>query len=647
MNLAFRFTPDGALPGSPASPAARTILPAVLACTLLAGGCAVQPQPQPPAPERELLSSLLAEAPVVSAPLVLPNPYPDPPAPPKKPSTVAKTAAQPAARQTSPRPDPQKQAQKKVLAANASQATIQLPLVQTPPDSAPAEELADTAAFGAANVRALARELAAAPFSAPQTTIPDVLRNLSPEQWEQLRFHEEHTLWRSEGLPFEVQFFHPGSVYDTPIKVSVIDDGKVLPVAFSPDMFAIADPALAAALRDVPLDFAGLRLLYSLQGGAHKDEIASFLGASFFRAVGRDSGYGLSALGLTVDTASPNGEEIPWFREFWLVKPAPGDTTLTVYALMDSPSLTGAYTFTLTPGDTTVMDVRCSLFARNGARTGHKLGIAPISSMYLSGGGTGEDGTPVPEIHNSDGLLLCNDSGQWAWTPLANPRRLSFHSYALSAPRGFGLMQRDTVAGHYMANTAAYQQRPSLWVEPQGNWGSGHLELIEIPSKTEIHNNIIAFWIPETPRLFDAGDTQAGSSYAYRLYWMPAGASPHNLGRVDDTRVSIDAETNTAEFVVHFTGEEINAIPAETGLSCPVELPQEATLVGKQLTKNPETGGWTLSFQARLPKEEGLLKTILPNMRQPVLPLQFRAVLKRGENIPDPLTETWLFDLQR
>ena len=651
MNLAFRFTPDGDFPGSPASPAARTILPAVLACTLLAGGCAVQPQPQPPAPERELLSSLLAESPVVTAPLVLPDPYPEPAVPQKKKPVAAKPAVQQDSQTTAhtsaqPGPDTSQEPQKAHV-ADSGQAHVQPALVQTLPENAPVSDLPGTAAFGPANVRDMARELASAPFNAPQMTVPEVLRKLSPEQWEQLRFHEEHTLWRSEGLPFEVQFFHPGSVYTTPVKVSVVDDGKVLPVAFSPDMFAIADPELATALRDTPLDFAGLRLLFALHDGPHKDEIASFLGATFFRAVGQNSGYGLSALGLTVDTASSRGEEIPWFREFWLVKPAPGATTLTVYALMDSPSMTGAYTFMLTPGETTSIDVRCSLFARNGARSGHKLGIAPLSSMYLSGGGTNEDGTPIPEVHNSDGLLLRNDNNQWVWTPLENPKRLSFHSYPMSNPRGFGLLQRDAMAEHYAVNQAAYQQRPSLWVEPQGDWGNGQLELIEIPSKTEIHNNIIAFWIPETPRLFSADDAQAGVSYAYRLHWMRAGMSPHSLGRVDNSKVAVNAETNTAEFTVHFAGEEINAIPADTGLSCPVELPQEATLVGKQLTKDPETGGWTLSFQARLPKEEGLLKTILPNMRQTLPPLQFRAVLKRGENIPDPLTETWLFDLQR
>ena len=659
MNLAFRFTPDSALPGFLISSAARTALPAVLACTLLAGGCAIQPKPQPPSPARENLAALLAEAPVVSAPILLPEPTPPAPvAPPKKPKPAApaKPAVQPKPNPAEPEPV---QAQAVINEKQKSQSQVILPVpdltqlanaqpaLQDTSAAPTGDPLAPDAPFGVAHVTEMARKLASEPFSAPQTTIPDALRQLSPEQWDQLHFHEEHTLWRAESLPFEVQFFHPGSVYDTPVKVSVVDDGKVLPVAFSPDMFAIADPELATALRDMPLDFAGLRLLFPLHEGPHKDEIASFLGATFFRAVGQHSGYGLSALGLTVDTASPRGEEIPWFREFWLVKPAPGATTLTVYALMDSPSLTGAYTFTLIPGVTTSMDVRCSLFVRDGARTGHKLGIAPMSSMYLSGGGTNADGTPVPEIHNSDGLLLRNDSGQWVWTPLENPKRLSFHSYPLPNPRGFGLMQRDAVADHYAVNQTAYQQRPSLWVEPQGDWGNGHLELIEIPSKTEIHNNIIAFWIPETPRLFAADDTQAGVSYAYRLHWMQAGASPHGLGCVDDTRVSINAEENTADFTVHFAGDEINAIPADTGLSCPVELPQEAALIDKQLTKNPETGGWTLSFQAKLPKEEGLLKTILPNMRQTLPPLQFRAVLKRGENIPDPLTETWLFDLQR
>ncbi|MBR5734410.1 MAG: glucan biosynthesis protein, partial [Desulfovibrionaceae bacterium] len=226
------------------------------------------------------------------------------------------------------------------------------------------------AVFSFADVERLAGELAAKAYVSPKNETPEFLRRLSYEQWAELRFKEECTFWRSEKLPFELQFFHPGSVYDTPVRIHIVDKGRVQDMAFSQDMFVSGTPELEEKLKGRTLNFAGFRLLYPIKGGIHRDEIASFLGATYFRALSRDAGYGLSALGLSINTAVPGSEEFPNFTEFWIVKPAPGDTSVLIYALMNSPSMTGAYTFEVTPGETTFMDVSCTLFERNSARGG-------------------------------------------------------------------------------------------------------------------------------------------------------------------------------------------------------------------------------------------------------------------------------------
>ena len=106
------------------------------------------------------------------------------------------------------------------------------------------------------------------------------------------------------------------------------------------------------------------------------------LGASYFRVVGKGQTYGLSARGMAIDTALPSGEEFPRFTEFWIEKPKPGDKHLVIFALLDSPRATGAYRFTLRPGVDTVVDVKAQMFLRD--KVG-KLGIAPLTSMYLFG----------------------------------------------------------------------------------------------------------------------------------------------------------------------------------------------------------------------------------------------------------------------
>lgn len=509
--------------------------------------------------------------------------------------------------------------------------------------------------FGMADVEAKARALADRPFENPDGKVPDFLLNISYDQWRKLRFRQDHSLWRQEDLPFEAQFFHPGLFYNRLVTLNIVEGGAARKLPFSTDMFEYGEESLAQRVRDTPLEFAGFRLHFPIKNPEYKDEVAVFLGATYFRAVSKNSQYGLSGRGLAIDTALPSGEEFPYFREFWLVKPARDAESITVYALMDTPSMTGAYRFVITPGDPTVMDVQCTLFARNGARGVQKIGLGALTSMFLFGETqNGQPGDYRPEVHDSDGLLYRDGDGRWFWSPLANPRRLAINVFRLDNPRGFGLMQRDPVFDHYQDLEARYDLRPSLWVEPRDDWGPGRLELIEIPSVEEIHDNMVAFWVPDKPQSDPArGETPADEaraypramSYAYRLFWMTPGASPHGLGQAVSTRMERNREGDAMRFLIDFEGRELNALPADTGLTSLIETPDSIPVLEKQLIKNPETGGWRLVFQVRLPKEDGMMQS-LKAARDGAPSFRFRAVLKKGENLPDPLTETWVYDLQ-
>lgn len=513
----------------------------------------------------------------------------------------------------------------------------------------PAATLPSSAFFSLANVEEKARLLADQPYENPDGSVPDFLLNVSYDQWRKLRFRADHSLWRDQKLPFEVQFFHPGLFYNRLVTINTVEgsDSKKLP--FSTDMFEYGDEALAQRISDAPMEFAGFRIHYPINKPGYKDEVAVFLGATYFRAVGKDTQYGLSGRGLAIDTALSSGEEFPYFREFWLVKPAEDAEAITIYALMDTPSMTGAYRFVITPGVNTMMDVSCTLFARKGSPGVQKIGIGALTSMFLFGETeNGQKGEYRPEVHDTDGLLFRNAEGRWLWSPLANPRRLATNTFDLPNPRGFGFMQRDANFDHYQDLEARYDLRPSLWVEPRGDWGPGRLELIEIPSVEEIHDNMVAFWVPEKPKMERDGQMQDAPyppvmSFAYRLAWMPPGATPHTLATAESTRTLIQGDT--LRFIIDFEGGELESLPAHTGLTSVIETPSNVPVLEKQLTKNPATGGWRLVFQVRPPKEEGVIQS-LRAARDGSPAFRFRATLKKGENLPDSLTETWVYDLQ-
>ena len=464
----------------------------------------------------------------------------------------------------------------------------------------------------------------------PPATLPASLRSLSYDQWRTVRFKPERSLWRFEKLPFELQFFHSGFYYDRNVEISIIEeDGNVVPVPFSTDLFQYPNDDLRSQVASSNVGFAGFRVHYAINDPGYKDEVAVFLGASYFRAVGKDTKYGLSARGLALDTALPSGEEFPWFREFWVGKPSGGDASITVYALLDSPSCTGAYRFVITPGPETVMREGFQVFLRKGVE---KVGIAPLTSMYFYGAPeNGRLGDYRPEVHDSDGLLIHRDDDLWQWRALRNGERLSTTRIPVERLLGFGLLQRNRNFDRYQDLEADYERRPSLWVEPDDDWGSGRIELIEIPTDSEYNDNIVAFWVPNREK------PDSPIKGACRLRWGEWEKRLHLLGRVVGTHQARGDRKNWVRCLVDFEGGELDALPEDSGITSIVEV-DGAKLVQKHLEKNPHTGGWRLSFQVEVDAGGGF--SVFPAIPPAV---HLSAVLKKGENLPNPRTETWTY----
>jgi glucans biosynthesis protein len=362
------------------------------------------------------------------------------------------------------------------------------------PSDAPPPAPAGT--FGFADVDQLARSRASQAYKDGSGSLPDSLADLGYDQYRDIRFRPANALWRGKSL-FEVQFFHRGFNFDRRVNIAEVTPEGVKPIAYDPKLF---DYKALKVPKDLPPEtgFAGLRVHYPLHTPAYKDELIVFLGASYFRALGRNQGYGISARGLALDTAADRGEEFPYFTDFWLVRPGGQDRSLVVYALLDSKSVTGAYRFDIRPGSITQVEVSSKLYFR---RVPEKLGIAPLTSMFLFG----EDPSGRrfddfrPEVHDSDGLVVQTGKGEWLWRPVSNPKTLRVSRFLDDSPRGFGLSQRDRDFAHYQDNESHFERRPSYWVEPLGRWGRGSIELVELPSNEEIHDNVVAYWVPAEP----------------------------------------------------------------------------------------------------------------------------------------------------
>lgn len=471
-----------------------------------------------------------------------------------------------------------------------------------------------------------ARSMAGKSFQEPDRNIPESLKRIGYDQWFDIRYNPFKSLWANDS--FSVQFFHRGFIFPERVTVNYIENSEIKVMHFSPDLFKYKKREKYRNQLKGDIGFSGFRIHYPFKTSGNMNELISFIGASYFRALGEGLYYGLSARGLAVNTVGDVGEEFPFFREFWIIRPLPFAKEITVYALMDSVSLTGAYEFVIHPGEKTVMDVKSTVFIRKPVR---KLGIAPLTSMFCFGENCTEwrNGDFRPEVHDSDGLLILAKSGEWIWRPLVNPKRLLIFSFYGGQPGGFGLLQRDTNFDHYQDLQARYDRRPSAWVEPKGDWGAGHVELFQLSSGGEWFDNIGAYWVPE--KSFNPGESL---NYAYTLSWYSEIHRNHKLAIAGSTRIV--RKDDHVMFMVDFLPSEKQNLLFRKDLKAKIQVLNGYKLLKNQIIDNSVTGGLRLVINIRFDKK-GFLKGVIPNELPDV---ELIAFIKDKNG---PVTETWRY----
>ena len=447
--------------------------------------------------------------------------------------------------------------------------------------------------------------------------MPDELKKLNYEGYQQIRFLPDTAPWQDQALPFTFQFFFPGYLYQDGVLIHLLNEGRVNDFPFSPNDFDYGTNRFPQAPPG-DLKFAGLRILYLLNSPQKQDEVASFVGASYYRLLGAGQRYGISARALAIDTAEPTGEEFPRLTEFWVQRPAQAATQLEFFALLDSPRAAGAYRFLLKPGKITVMDVEAHLFLRKEIR---KLGIAPLTSMFLVGANrTRFVPNFRPEVHDSDGLLIETAGGEWQWRPLLNPDKAHHVSpFAADNVKGFGLLQRHRNFQDYEDLVARFDLRPNLWVEPRASWGPGVIELVEIPTGTEWNDNIVAYWVPK-----EQADPGHEFHYAYSQSASLSDPPRPPLWRAQSTRIDPPRDNRPPRFLIDFTGPG----PVPSAPAGPVAAKVEASRgeVRNLVTeRNEVSGGWRVFFDLIAPGTDAV---------------ELRAALCSGEK---RLSETWIY----
>jgi periplasmic glucans biosynthesis protein len=468
-----------------------------------------------------------------------------------------------------------------------------------------------------------ARELAAKPQVKPVPRLPKELQSLTYDQLRDIRYKPDRSLWRGPKSRFEVAFFHLGLFFDQPVKINEVSSDGVREIAFNPEDFDYGanklDPQKLKGL-----GFAGFRVHYPINTPHYKDEVLVFLGASYFRALGKDQRYGASARGLALDTGLHSGEEFPRFVEFWIERPSPSAKEIVVHALLDSKSLTGAYRFVVRPGPETVMDVKSRLHFRN---TVSKLGLAPLTSMFHFGENQRSAALDYrPEVHDSDGLSVLTETGEWLWRPLVNPKRLQVNAFGANNPAGFGLMQRDRSFYSYEDLEARYELRPGIWVEPKGKWGAGRVELVQLPTPDETNDNIVAFWVPTT-----LPNPKEPFDFEYRVLWQKEKEAAPPQSWVTQTRRGMGygrRGDQSVAFMVDFEGPALKKLSPDAKVQGVFSSDANGQILESIAYRHDVTGGWRVALRVKRGDDKK--------------PVELRGFLRNGS---ETLSETWTYTL--
>ena len=480
-----------------------------------------------------------------------------------------------------------------------------------------------------------AEQRAEKPFHSPRADLPDVLRadKLDYDKYREIEFRHDKALWAADNLPFRVEFFHPGYLYQEPVHINEFTLTAVQPVRFVQDFFNYRGLQIQ---KQIPANtgYAGFRLLCELNEPGKWDELGSFLGASYFRLLGKGQRYGQSARGLALDCGE-SPEEFPIFTEWWLGKPSREDDRLRLYAILDSVSCVGAYSFTIKPGETTVATIEAVLYFREADKVRavnpdrkpiKTIGLAPLTSMFWFGQSSERRFDDYrPAVHDSDGLLMQMDNGETLWRPLANNTTQMRHQrFSAKDIRGFGLLQRDRNFDDYQDLFNLYQTVPSIWVEPHGQWGEGDINLVELSTEYEGFDNIVAFWDPKEKPL-----VMKPFRFGYTLYWTTHESDLKlSENKVLATRVGEDPrDPQRRQFAIDFAGPKLSAIPEKSPPQAIANCSTNAAIVDNQVFHNSFNDSWRVMLKLE-PS---------PGNKDPV---DIRCTLKKGEEV---LSETWTY----
>jgi glucans biosynthesis protein len=515
------------------------------------------------------------------------------------------------------------------LRSTLSAAALSPLLLRTSPASAKPEKLqfGPATPFSFDGLIERARKLAASAYVEPYRPAPDVVKKIDYEVHGKIKFKNECALFAEGPGVYPATFFHLGMFFQKSVKMHELANGQAREILYSPSYFDMPANSIA---RKLPKDsgFAGFRLHEAKTRSDWKtQDWAAYLGASYFRTIGSLGQYGLSARGATVNTTSSQGpEEFPDFTEFYLEPALTEKDPMHIYALLDGPSLSGAYHFTCTRGKGVVMEVETALFARQEIS---QLGVAPLTSMFWFA----EYDRPSridwrPEVHDSDDLVLWTGNGERIVRPLNSPTRVITSSFVDKSPKGFGLMQRDRNVENYL-DGVNYDLRPSLWVEPLSDWGEGAVTLIEIPTDDEIHDNIVACWTPKAK-------VTAGSAlrYRYRMHWQADHPYPaENMAYVAATRIGRGGEPGkprpkgVTKFVVEFAGKAVENL-AKTDKLTPDISASRGTISLTFVEPVPRTKRHRVVFDLTCTGTE---------------PVELRMFLKKNKQAT---SETWLYQFE-
>jgi glucans biosynthesis protein len=452
------------------------------------------------------------------------------------------------------------------------------------PIAEPGVLLGPASVFEPGMVLEMARSLSKQPFKAVSSDLPDPFKSVSNDQYAAIKLKPEARIWASESIGFVVEPLHRGFQFNTPIQLNLVAQGKAYKLVYDVKMFDFGGLSPSPKIGDI--GFSGFRILVPQAKGV-LGEIATFQGANFFRALAEGQVPGLMARALAIKVADAKGEEMPVFRSIWIEKPSFVASTMILHALIDSDSVVGAFRFTIRPGEATIIDTECTLFPRTAI---DNFGLASMSATHLLGFMDHKKFDDYrPNVSETCGLQMLTGNGEWIWRPVTNRENLQISTFVDNKPRGFGCLVRNRDFEDYDDEDNHWEKRPSLWIEPLGEWMEGGVQLIEIPSQSDANDNILCFWRPKEP-------LKAGSevSFAYRQFWCWDPPERPDLARAMRSRSGSNGKHR--RFFVEFEGDIFADLQRTSDLT-PTVTASGGSIVLLKAFPTPEEKSYRVLFE--------------------------------------------------